>query len=83
MVKLPLFTDGLSNGHLGAERPPQVKPHTAKGVQDPQRTTQSDGILQLLLGLGLLRPHTLICCDRLTQTHTYLTQSDNSLLLLC
>lgn len=71
MVRLPLFTDRLSNGHLGAERPQQVKPHTAKGVQDPRRTTQRDGILQLLLGPGLLRPHTPLHSKRLTQTHTH------------
>lgn len=52
MVRLPVFTARLSNGYLGAERPQQVKPHTAKEVKDPRRTSQSDGILQLLLGQG-------------------------------
>lgn len=68
MLRLPEFTACLSNGHLGAEGPQQVKPHTSRRAQDPQRTTQSDEILQLLLGLWLLKLHTQICSNRLTQT---------------
>lgn len=80
MLRLPEFTACLSNGHLGAEGPQQVKPHTVRGAQGPRRTTQSDEILQLLLGLRLLVLHTTICSNRLTQTHS--THSDDSLLLL-
>lgn len=70
----------------GAEGPQQVKPHTARGVQEPLRTTKHDEILQLLLHLWLpllpplcthIRTHT--SKDRYIHT---LTQSDESLLLL-
>lgn len=48
----------------GAEGPQQVKPHTARGVQEPLRTTKRDEILQLLLHLWLL-------LLPLLSTHTY------------
>ncbi len=57
----------------GAGGPRQVKPHTARGAQDPRRTTKSDEILQLLLGsMTTAAAHTHVYSNRLTNTHPWL-----------